>query len=175
LRVRVLTLRYDPLLDCFDERPLMELQASETVIGIRDHAFVLDGMPRLALVLECSSPPAAIQPTTTGRESRRQSEGEKWRELLQPGDEPTFESLRAWRRERARRDGVPPYVVATNRQLALLVRARPTSLAAMGEVEGFGKGKLSRFGEELLDQLRNAPKPAAPNPGDDTKKEQTSD
>ncbi len=46
-------------------------------------------------------------------------------------DLPLFEALRAWRREEARRQAVPPYVIFADRTLAEIARERPGSLSAL--------------------------------------------
>jgi DNA helicase II / ATP-dependent DNA helicase PcrA len=63
---------------------------------------------------------------------------------------PLAEQLRAWRRERARADEVPPYVVFNDRTLAALAEQRPTSRAELLAVEGIGPAKLDRYGDDLL-------------------------
>jgi len=164
---RILTLRYDPLLDAFDEGPLGDFLKDRRVIGLRDHFFLTEAGPRLVLVLRYEPHEEVEGP---GREpgEKKKANSEKWRELLTPADLPLFNTLREWRRERAHRDGVPPYVICTNKQLALLVRARPQSLAKIGEVEGFGKGKIERFGVEMLAFLREEPaQTAQPESGND--------
>ena len=65
-------------------------------------------------------------------------------------DLPLFNALRGWRAERAKRDGVPPYLICTNKQLAAMVNARPGSLTRLGAIEGIGKAKLDNYGQELL-------------------------
>jgi superfamily II DNA helicase RecQ len=59
-------------------------------------------------------------------------------------------ALRDWRSERSKREGVPPYVICTNRQFAAMVKARPQSLATLAEIEGVGKAKLEKYGRDLL-------------------------
>lgn len=79
-----------------------------------------------------------------------------WRDLLRPEDWPLFNALRDWRNERAREEGVPPYVIATNRQLAQVARDRPQTLSQLAQVEGFGKAKVGRHGRAML-QVVGAP------------------
>ena len=65
--------------------------------------------------------------------------------------------------ERAKRDGVPPYLICTNKQLAAMVNARPGSLSKLGAVDGIGKAKLENYGQELLALLarpRSEPDPS---------------
>ena len=62
----------------------------------------------------------------------------------------TGERLRTWRLERAREDGVPPYVVFHDTVLRRIADARPASLAELSQVSGVGPAKLERYGDQLL-------------------------
>ncbi|HEY1753398.1 MAG TPA: DNA helicase RecQ [Caulobacteraceae bacterium] len=75
-------------------------------------------------------------------------------EALQPDDLPLFEALRAWRRDEARRQAVPPYVIFADTTLAALARERPATLDAVGRISGVGQVKLARYGEAVLGVLR---------------------
>jgi DNA helicase-2/ATP-dependent DNA helicase PcrA len=68
----------------------------------------------------------------------------------QPGDDPLFDALRAWRSEQARGEGKPAYVVAADATLASIAAARPGSLTALERVPGIGPAKLDRYGAEIL-------------------------
>ncbi len=61
-----------------------------------------------------------------------------------------FNSLRDWRTRTARKDGVPPYVICTNRQLAELAKMRPESAAGLMKIEGIGRNKAAKYGEEIV-------------------------
>ncbi len=61
-----------------------------------------------------------------------------------------FEKLRAWRLERALKDGVPAFVVASDRALRALVAQRPRSLDALEDCFGFGEVKVARYGQEIV-------------------------
>ena len=60
------------------------------------------------------------------------------------------ERLRAWRRERANADGVPAYVVFSDRTLRDLAGRRPTTPDELLAVHGFGRTKVSRYGADVL-------------------------
>ena len=115
MQVRVVTLRYDPVLEAFDDSSLQEL--GREVFTIRDHFFVRNGVPYLAVVVTCGLKPAVeeARPLEKGR-----GREESWRALVSAEDLPLFNTLREWRAERARREGVPPYIVFTNRQPAAM-------------------------------------------------------
>ena len=63
---------------------------------------------------------------------------------------PVAERLRAWRLERAREDGVPPYVVFHDKVLHEIAAAQPRSLGELSQIAGVGPAKLDRYGEDVL-------------------------
>lgn len=65
-----------------------------------------------------------------------------------------FELLRAWRREKAREEDVPAYVIFHDRVLYEIARARPHSLSALSEIPGVGRTKLQSYGLEILALMR---------------------
>lgn len=67
-----------------------------------------------------------------------------------------FEKLRAWRREKAREEGVPAYVVFHDRVLYGVARFRPRTLQQLADIPGVGKSKLQLFGPEILEIVRSA-------------------
>ncbi|MDP1988639.1 DNA helicase RecQ, partial [Phenylobacterium sp.] len=73
---------------------------------------------------------------------------------LPPADQGLFEALRAWRREEAARQHVPPYVIFHDRTLAEIAQARPAAQRALGSISGVGEGKLARYGEAVLAVVR---------------------
>ena len=72
---------------------------------------------------------------------------------LDPAAERLWLRLREWRAAIAKEHGVPAYVVFHDATLAELVRARPQSVAALGQVSGLGTRKLERYGAALLELL----------------------
>jgi ATP-dependent DNA helicase RecQ len=70
--------------------------------------------------------------------------------------DPLFEALREWRRERAKEQSVPPYVIFHDSTLREVAARKPASLSALSEIEGIGDTKLERHGESLLSALARA-------------------
>lgn len=78
-----------------------------------------------------------------------------------------FEALRSLRKRLAKRKGVPPYVVFSDRTLHELAREMPLTPAQMREVTGVGKQKLQEYGFDFisaiggyLDEHPRRPRPA---------------
>ncbi len=69
---------------------------------------------------------------------------------------PAAESLRRWRRDRARSEGVPAYVIFPDRTIDELVARRPTGPGELSAIHGLGPGRLGRFGDELYAALEEA-------------------
>jgi DNA helicase-2/ATP-dependent DNA helicase PcrA len=63
---------------------------------------------------------------------------------------PLLEALQLWRRDRARTDAVPAYVVAHDTTLAAIADDRPNSLAQLRRIKGMGPVKLDQYGAEIL-------------------------
>ena len=76
-------------------------------------------------------------------------------ELIDPDsiDVALLDALKGWRRELARQQAVPPYVVFHDRTLAELAARQPKTLAELGAISGIGAAKLERYGEALLEVL----------------------
>jgi ATP-dependent DNA helicase RecQ len=64
------------------------------------------------------------------------------------------EYLRQWRREVAKRQGIPAFTVMHDTSLDELCRVMPESLAAIRQVYGFGERKTESYGREILDAIR---------------------
>ena len=69
---------------------------------------------------------------------------------LAPADAALLEALKAWRRDEARSQGVPAYVILHDSTLAEVARTRPRDLAALAGLGGIGTKKLERYGDALL-------------------------
>ncbi|MGH7026322.1 DNA helicase RecQ [Brevundimonas sp.] len=67
-----------------------------------------------------------------------------------------FEVLRAWRRDRAAEQHVPPYVIFQDKTLVEIALSEPRDLDALGRISGVGAGKLERYGKGVLEALRAA-------------------
>ncbi|MCH7666201.1 MAG: DNA helicase RecQ [Acidobacteria bacterium] len=70
--------------------------------------------------------------------------------LESPGDQELFETLRALRLKLARAQGVPPYVVFSDRTLIEMAAMRPRTRAEFETVHGVGAAKLERYAEVFL-------------------------
>jgi ATP-dependent DNA helicase RecQ len=139
------TLIFEGLLreDPNDGRPLIGLGDVE---GVRQ---VYRGERRVALRQTVDAPDGGGR---GGGTLRKRREGKA---LTIPADNQVlFEALRAWRKEAAQLQHVPPYVIFHDATLAEIAAARPATLVALGKAGGVGQGKLDRYGEAVLKVVR---------------------
>ncbi len=73
---------------------------------------------------------------------------------LSAADTQLLERLRAWRRDEARSQSVPAYVIFHDATLSALAAARPVAIAELATIPGIGAKKLERYGAALVALLR---------------------
>jgi hypothetical protein len=160
---KLVTTAYDPEQGGFPHDPLAHIDGG--ILHVIEHFFIKDETPQVLLIVH-HRPGRTVgepRPAAQAVPSRMRDAGPR-AELSEP-ERACFDRLRAWRNGRAQVDGVPPYVLLTNRQLAEIVRRQPTTIAELREIGGIGEAKTGRFGKDLLSVLTpGASAPAASSP-----------
>ena len=59
------------------------------------------------------------------------------------------ELVREWRREKAQKEGIPPYVIAKNSHLADIVKQEIKTKEGLKQLSGFGKAKVEKYGDDI--------------------------
>jgi DNA helicase II / ATP-dependent DNA helicase PcrA len=68
-------------------------------------------------------------------------------------ESPAAAALRTWRLGRSQADGVPAFVVLSDKHLDGIAERHPTSLAELRACPGIGPAKLDTYGDEILEVL----------------------
>ena len=134
--IRILTVPFDPAHDLFQDEDLSKFLLNKRVKTLRPEFFQLDGRAFWSVFVEYES----VMPDTSSRRADDLNEPQR---LL-------YQRLREWRKEAAERDGFPVFLLATNSQLTEIVKQAPRSLEALRQIRGFGKKKLTRYGEQIV-------------------------
>lgn len=74
---------------------------------------------------------------------------------LPPHFQEKVEELKQWRREYAKQQDIPAFMVFSDKTLADLVVKAPINEEELAEVYGMGETKIELFGKELLDELNS--------------------
>jgi ATP-dependent DNA helicase RecQ len=75
------------------------------------------------------------------------------------------EYLREWRRDRAKKQGMPAFIVMHDTTLDAICLQQPESMKEVGRIPGIGEKKLELYGQEILDALRRFRGGARPRGG----------
>ncbi|MCC7632609.1 DNA helicase RecQ [Stenotrophomonas rhizophila] len=84
----------------------------------------------------------------------RERSGQRTGLSVLPQDLALFNALRSLRAELAKEQNVPAFVIFHDSTLRNIAEQRPTSIDALGRVGGIGGTKLARYGERLVDIVR---------------------
>jgi ATP-dependent DNA helicase RecQ len=97
-------------------------------------------------------PPTVAAPAPKSRALRRVSRqrAEAGPELLDAEGRALFDALRRHRLALARRESVPPYVIASDRTLREIALLRPRNLQELELAHGIGSAKREKYGAGLL-------------------------
>jgi len=134
---KILTIPFDPVLETFDEDLLNGFCLNKRVNRYRVVFFKTGEKAYWSVFLEYEPVLGALD-----KEGKDNVLDEAHRLLL--------DRLRAWRKERSDKDGIPSYIVATNRELREVVKATPRTLEALKTIKGFGRKKMERYGSEIV-------------------------
>ena len=148
LSSKIFTLPFRPCTGRFDDESFGDFVKDKEVLEVSDYFFEYDRIPHLALVVKYKMP--SLEGGRAGRVVAGKG-GEDWRKLLDDESMPLFNTLRQWRSEESKKDGIPPYVILSNRQLAEICRRRPRSGYDLMKVEGVGKAKVEKYRERILE------------------------
>ncbi len=148
MKARIFTIPWDDGACRFDDGELRGFfdqdGCDREAIEIKDHFFVHERRPVLAVMV-------AYRESRDMRRPARDGELRKdWRAELDAREKALYDEVRTWRARTAKRDGIPPYLILTNRQAAQVAARRPATSADLRTIEGFGEAKSSRWGEEIL-------------------------
>jgi superfamily II DNA helicase RecQ len=160
LKLKVITLRFLESAGGFDDGPLQAFTADKEVIDFSEHFFVHEKTPYLTLVL-------AYRLAVDDRSRRPLSRPDPRRELAED-EKQAYDALKAWRAARARAEGIPPYMIASNKQLAQMIKLKSASRTALMRIEGIGEAKAAKYADDILAILEKhlIASPAAAPEGD---------
>jgi ribonuclease D len=137
-------------------RAQLEYAALDAIITLR----VYDELHRILSEqgkLEVALNAAILKPQTDAERAPRR------RRVPQPPPRPLTDEekraiayLKKWRMTKAFEANIPAYMVCADKTLEHLAMERPSELEALNDIHGLGASKISRYGAELLEELRKA-------------------
>lgn len=77
------------------------------------------------------------------------------KEEEKPIDEELFHKLKLWRKSKAIKENIKPYIIFSDSSLISIVNQLPKSIEELLEVRGVGEKKVEKYGDEILKLLSN--------------------
>lgn len=144
--VKIISMAFNSAAGGFNDTELRDFIKDIEVISITDHLFVRNEIPYLTLIVKYFPIRQEVNPKLAPQGKRDES----WRGGLSEADMGLFNLLRDWRSKQSKKEGLPPYVLFTNKELAQIVKQRPQSLTELGKIDGIGKAKIEKYGDAVL-------------------------
>lgn len=154
MKLKIFTFRFSEGLDGFDDKPLQEFIADKEVIEFSEHFFIHENTPYLTVMISYR--------LMAAEEKRKFNRRQDPRSELDDREKKAYDALRSWRSVRARQDGIPAYMIATNKQFVQMIKLGAMDRAALSRVQGIGEAKIANYGEEILQVIAQTlmPEPA---------------
>lgn len=131
------------------EAELNAFAAAHQVVGSERH-FVADGPDSFWSV--CLRYLDAAEPAAGLRKGKVD-----YREVLGESDFAVYVKLRELRKEISEREGLPPYALFTNEQLASMLQSKVRTKQDMSRIEGIGPARIERYADRFLEVLKVSP------------------
>jgi superfamily II DNA helicase RecQ len=145
--IKIITLSFDSAYGGFNDLALRDFLKDLEVISVKEYFFIRNEVAYLTLIIKYFP----VRQELDNKLNPKGQRDEAWRKMLSEGDMGLFNLLRDWRAKRAKKEGLPPYILFTNVQFAEIVKGRPQSLAELMKIDGIGQAKIDKYGEEILE------------------------
>lgn len=142
--IRIFAIKFDKDKECFEDEIINKFILNKNVLEIRKEFFISENVPYWSILIEYEE----ILEERYLKKGNKKIEKEKsglneWQKIL-------FERIREWRKERANKDGIPVYIIATNSEIREIVISSSDSIEKLKLIKGFGKKKIENYGKEII-------------------------
>ena len=146
--LKIFTIKYSEKSESFPDSAMSGFLADKEVLRWESNFFERKGEFFWTVLVEYRASSVPVQVKQGVEKVEKKEDG--YKEILTDADWPLFKMLKEWRGEESKKEGVPPYIICNNMQLARISVTRPTSLNALQDIDGIGKAKIEKYGKEIL-------------------------
>ena len=150
--LKIFTIKFESNVESFNDSILSNFLSDKAVVRWESHFFTNKNEYYWTVIVEYTSLSVPKAPLSDNKEKKR---NEEYKKILTENDWPLFKRLREWRNEKGKTQGVPPYIIFTNIQLALISVTRPQSLNALQEIQGVGNAKKQKYGNDIIHIIKS--------------------
>lgn len=135
MNVKIFTLHFDKEMMDFNSNELNDFCANKKIISQKSQFFQVDNRPFWTVSVEYEDV----------------VKFDKLEDNLDKVQKELFERLRIWRKNAAMQAGIPPYIIATNKQFAEIILRKITTKARLNDISGFGTKKVANYGNQIIE------------------------
>lgn len=136
------TFQFSENIKGFNDSEMKDFIEDKEVIEFAEHFFVHEKIPYLTIIL-------SYRDAFYEKEVKR-FDSKKIIEELDEKEKVVFEELRAWRATQAISEGIPPYLIAKNKHLSIIIKQKINSKNAIADIRGIGKAKAEKYGDAII-------------------------
>jgi len=146
--LKIFTIKYSEKCESFSDSVMSDFLTDKEVLRWESHFFEKKEEFFWTVLVEYRFSSGSVQIKQGEEKAEKKEEG--YKAILTDADWPLFRMLREWRGEESKKEGVPPYIICNNIQLARISVTRPTSLNALQNIDGIGRAKIEKYGKGIL-------------------------
>jgi superfamily II DNA helicase RecQ len=139
-----------------EQEALNQFLAQNHVVDI-EKEFVSDGLKShwaVCVTVARTSVSSINNNPASQKSSDRKRSSIDYKEVLSPSDFEVYAALRELRKQVAKDEGVPAYVIFTNAQLASMVTEKVSSKQALASINGIGEARVDKHAETFVSCLQ---------------------
>ncbi len=145
MKLKIFTFRFSESSGGFDDEALQKYISDKEVIESANHFFVHDKTPYLTVIISYRD--------MSSEERRRRPRYHNYLNDLDEREAEVYNALREWRTIRASQEGIPPYLIVNNKQIAQMVKLNVRAKTELSKINGIGETKIKRYGADILKVL----------------------
>lgn len=138
MELRIFTLPFDAISEGFSDEVISEFCLNKKVHSIQSQFFLNEGHAYWSVAVQYDI-------LVKGEEKVRE---------LDETQQQLFKRLKEWRKEQSAKDGMPAYILATDRQLKAMILQKAQTLEGLKQAKGFGQKRIQKYGKAILAILK---------------------
>ena len=143
MAVCIYTIPFEPGKEVFHDEELARFLLNKTVRNMKPEFFISNGRPYWTVFIEYDTLLSDV--TDKGRSAEIKDDGQRM----------FVRKLQEWRKERASKDKLPVFIIATNSELIEVAKRAPQTLESLRQIHGFGKKKVERYGKDIISMVKS--------------------
>jgi superfamily II DNA helicase RecQ len=156
--IRIFTIQVDAETGQLDDRALHQFSLEHQILSIKSDFYQQGDLPEMNVLVTYR--PKIKRPSQQWIQTRQHMDPVPdtiAKVELTDAQKVVYERIRKWRNQKAEELGYRSMNVFYNNQLKELVQIMPKSTTELQKIEGIGKGRVEKYGDELLKVLHATP------------------